>query len=289
LNWAPDPAWEQVRGAHGPNTVGIWRFRDRIFKRLHPGLNEWPATHVGYWRREADLAHNPWMLDGPGLVPVDFHGVEEDSEGITIESQYVTGEPPTTLMVTRALGSFAKAPFRETPWCTRSLLETRLSIVQSRGGWLAMERTSIADICQRLWLARHDIVERTSRGPQGRMHGDATPKNFLTTRGDDVVAIDWQCFGIGPIGTDLGYWALSAKEDFDVLSEIYSGDHEAQEEIILAARTMMAYTLISRADLALVQANRLGVGLAALQKHPSVAPHLRAIQRHLPQIEALLS
>ena len=213
MTWAPDPSWVPLPGAHGPNTVGIWRHHDRLFKRLHPGEREWPPSHVGYWRREADLAKNAWMVDGPGLVPVDFHSVHEDAEGVTIESQLVSGEPPTNLMVARALGRFARSPEQvpnalQTPWCTRSLLETRLSIVEGRGGWLAMERTSIADICRNLWSTRFELLEGVSRGPHGRMHGDATPRNFLTKKGEDVVAIDWQCFGVGPIGIDLGYWSL---------------------------------------------------------------------------------
>ena len=53
------------------------------------------------------------------------------------------------------------------------------------------------------------------------MHGDAVPANFLASRGEDVVAVDWQCFGVGPVGADLGYYALSSREEFDVLLEAF--------------------------------------------------------------------
>ena len=56
----------------------------------------------------------------------------------------------------------------------------------------------------------------------------------------------------------------------------------------LAAEVMAVYTVFSRAEWAL---SRIAPGEGALAgkfKHPSVAPHLRALQRQAPQIEALL-
>jgi hypothetical protein len=49
------------------------------------------------------------------------------------------------------------------------------------------------------------------------------------------------------------------------------------------------FSAISRAEWAL---SRVAPGLGALHgkfNHPSVAPYLRALQRHLPQVEALLA
>jgi len=213
--------------------------------------------------------------------------VAEDPTGITIESEFVTGPLPTNLQVADALGRFAESSYQEAAWFTRGLLPCRIAILEDNGGWSAMARTSIGDLCQTLWDERHTLLEKLETGPQGRHHGDPTPKNFLTTRDREVVAIDWQCLGVGPVGVDLGYWALSAKEDFDVLADVYVGQQPARTEILLAARVMLAFTVISRANQAIAQAFRLGIPLESLQKHPSVSPHLRALQRHLPQVEAL--
>lgn len=287
MTWSPDPAWSSVPGTHGPTTEGLWIHHDRVFKRLRPSDHNWEPWHVGYWRREAEVAIHPWLVDGPGLVPTGFHSVAEDPTGITIESEFVTGPLPTNLQVADALGRFAESSYQEAAWFTRGLLPCRIAILEDNGGWSAMARTSIGDLCQTLWDERHTLLEKLETGPQGRHHGDPTPKNFLTTRDREVVAIDWQCLGVGPVGVDLGYWALSAKEDFDVLADVYVGQQPARTEILLAARVMLAFTVISRANQAIAQAFRLGIPLESLQKHPSVSPHLRALQRHLPQVEAL--
>ena len=127
------------------------------------------------------------------------------------------------------------------------------------------------------------------------MHGDAVPANFLASRGEDVVAVDWQGFGLAPVGTDLGYYALSVREDFEVLLEAFlSGAREYrpnldQEVVRTAATVMIVYTVFTRVEWAL---SRVAPGEGALTGkygHPSVAPHLRTLQRQIPRIEALLS
>ncbi|HNJ78409.1 MAG TPA: phosphotransferase [Marmoricola sp.] len=289
MAWQPDPSWIPITGTHGPTTEGIWTHQGRIIKRIRPGESDWGREHVGYWRREAEVAANPWLVDGPGLRPVGFHLIEEDDLGVTIHSEMVLGPPPTNLQVAAALGRFALAEFTPAPWYCNSLLATRLNMVERHGGWDGMSHTSIADLCADLWQRRERILEAIDRGPQGRLHGDPIPKNFLTPSGSDVITIDWQCFGVGPVGLDLGYWALSAREDFEVLIDVFIGTHPERASISLAARTMLVYTAITKANQALRQAVRTGMSLAAIQKHPSVAPHLRALQRHLPQIERLLA
>ena len=39
--------------------------------------------------------------------------------------------------------------------------------------------------------------------------------------GDDVLAIDWGTLGHGPVGADLGYYMLSAREEFEPLLDAY--------------------------------------------------------------------
>ena len=115
--WEPDPSWRRLPGAGGPSTVGIWLAevdgRRWVVKRL--AAPEQPAgaladpAYAGYWRREAEVARDPAVVDGPGLVPPEFGPVEEDEDGITVWSLEQEGEPPPGLFVARALGRFAGA------------------------------------------------------------------------------------------------------------------------------------------------------------------------------------
>ncbi len=86
-----------------------------------------------------------------------------------------------------------------------------------RDGWPTLARTTLADVADNLWRRRDHWLGRCAEAPEGRLHGDAVPGNFLTTRADDVVAVDWQCFGVGPVGADVGYYSLSSREEFEVL------------------------------------------------------------------------
>ena len=115
--WEPDPSWRRLPGAAGPSTVGIWLAevdgRRWVVKRLaapeHPAGALADPAYAGYWRREAEVARDPAVVDGPGLVPPEFGPVEEDEDGITVWSLEQEGEPPPGLFVARALGRFAGA------------------------------------------------------------------------------------------------------------------------------------------------------------------------------------
>lgn len=301
--WQPDPSWTPLPSGGGPATVGVWRAQDRgteaIVKRLgRPGPDD-PAlledrTHAGYWRREAEVALALGGIDGPGLVTPRYLRCEEDDEGITLWSELVIAEPPTSLLVARCLGRFAGAQSEAPTWAARRTLTDRLAIAESRGGWPTLERTTLADVANLLWERRSHWLELRDAAPTGRVHGDAVPANFVAMRGEDVVAVDWQGFGIGPIGTDLGYFALSAREDFEVLLDTFvagvldtAGTVDA-DAVRVAASVMSVYTVFSRAEWALSRVAQGEGALAGKYGHPSVAPHLRALQRQATQIEALL-
>lgn len=298
--WEPDPSWRQLPGAGGPSTEGVWLAEAEgqrwVVKRASAPRHPTPATttpsHAGYWRREAEVARDAASVDGPGLVPPEFGPVLEDDDGFTLWSREEVGEPPTGLFVARALGRFAGAT-RATPrWSSRRLLADRLAMTEERGGWRTLERTTLADVADVLWRRRGHWLARCEEGPEGRLHGDAVPANFLARRGDDVVAVDWQCFGVGPVGSDLGYYALSSREEFEVLLDAFLegvGPDADRGAIALAARVTAVYTVLSRAEWALAQAARGEGALAGKFRHPAVAPYLRALQRQFPQIEHLLS
>ena len=223
--WEPDPSWRRLPGAGGPATVGIWladvEGRRWVVKRLSaPSTRPVPSLippYAGYWRREAEVARDPAIVDGPGLVPPEFGPVEEDEDGITVWSLEQEGEPPPGLFVARALGRFAGAAHATPSWASRRLLSDRLAMAGERDGWPTLARTTLADVADNLWRRRDHWLGRCAEAPEGRLHGDAVPGNFLTTRADDVVAVDWQCFGVGPVGADVGYYALSSREEFEVL------------------------------------------------------------------------
>jgi hypothetical protein len=301
--WQPEPGWTPLRPGGGASTVGLWRAehlgRGIVVKRLgRPGEDE-PAlladpTHAGYWRREAEVALEPKVVDGPGVVPPSYLRVEEDDEGVTLWSEEIVAVPPPALQVARALGRFSAAPYDEVPWAARRTLTDRLAMAEARGGWPTLARTTLADVADLLWRRRPHWLDEYAAAPAGRLHGDAVPANFPASRGHDVVAVDWQGFGVGPIGTDVGYYALSTREDFDVLVDTFlSGVREVRPEldagrVRLAATVMCIYSALSRAEWAL---SRVAPGEGALHgkfNHPSVAPYLRALQRHLPQVEALV-
>ncbi|MEO7351931.1 MAG: phosphotransferase [Marmoricola sp.] len=297
--WEPDPSWRRLPGAGGPSTTGIWLAeaggRRWVVKRLAAPLERTreltDQRHAGYWRREAEIATHPSVVDGPGLVPSEFGQVEEDDEGVTVWSLEQAGEAPPGLFVARALGRFAGADYATPTWASRGLLGDRLSMAEERGGWRTLARTTLADVADHLWQRRAHWIARCDEGPEGRLHGDAVPANFLTRRREDVVTVDWQCFGLGPVGSDLGYFALSVREEFDVLLDAYLagvGPDADREAIAMAARVSAVYTVLSRAEWALAQAARGEGALAGKFRHPAVAPHLRAVERQSAQIEWLV-
>ena len=302
--WQPEPGWTPLRPGGGASTVGLWRAELRgqaaVVKRLGRPSDDDPVgltdpTHAGYWRREAEVALEPKVVDGPGLRPPEFLRVDEDDEGVTLWSREIVAVPPPSLQVAHALGRFAAVPHEDVPWAARRTLTDRLAMAEARGGWPTLARTPMADVADHLWTRRAHWLGEYAAAPAGRLHGDAVPANFPANRTDDVVAVDWQGFGIGPVGTDLGYYALSTPEDFEVLLDAFlDGVRQATGEAVddgairIAATVMCIYSAISRAEWAL---SRVAPGEGALHgkfKHPSVAPYLRALQRQLPQVEALL-
>ena len=110
--------------------------------------------------------------------------------------------------------------------------------------------------------------------------------------GDELVAVDWGSLGYGPVGADLGYYLLMAREEFEPLLDAYllglPDGIATREEVMLGAQVTAVYTVFTRADWALARVAGGEGALAGKYRHPSVAPHLRALQRQFPHIEALV-
>jgi len=295
--WQPEPGWEKLPGGRGTSTVGVWRAGDLVVKRLAAPLPGDPGElsrpgHFAYWRRAADVAAERLVECTPGLRALPVVRVEEDDEGVTLWHAVVEpGELPGPF-VAQALGRFTGADLGERPWLARNQLADRLARTEFRGGWRTLARTTVSDVADRLWSRRGHLLAALDALPQVPQHGDPVPDNLPGRAGDDVLAVDWSTLGIGPVGADLGYWSLSAREDFDVLLDAYvaglppgTGD---PEQARLGAQVTAVYTVLSRAEWALARVAENPGPLAAKYRHPSVAPYLLSLQRQFPQLEALL-
>ena len=117
--WEPDPSWRRLPGAGGPSSAGLWLAevdgRTWVVKRLEAPTGPtvrcstppMPATGA-----RGEVARDPRVLGGTGLVPAEFGPVEEDDEGVTVRSAEVVGEPPPGLFVAQRSG--ASLPRRTT-------------------------------------------------------------------------------------------------------------------------------------------------------------------------------
>ena len=295
--WQPEPGWQRLPAGLGSSTGGVWLAGDRIVKRLNaplpgdPGELEDPH-HFAYWRRPAEVALSGAVEQTEGLRGQPALSVDEDADGVTLWFTHVDEAPPSGLFVARSMARFTGAAVPAYPWLARRQLADRIRSVEHRGGWRVLGRTTVADVADRLWTQRARHLALLDELPQVLQHGDPTPANLIAHDAVSVIALDWATLGHGPVGADLGYYALSAREDFEHLVEAYVAalpdGLATREQVELGARVSAVYTVMSRAEWALAQAAEGEGALAAKFRHPSVAPHLRAMQRQFPQIEALL-
>ena len=249
--------------------------------------------HFAYWRRGADVVTSGVLARSQGLRPPVRSYVVEDVEGITITEDWVEDCAVNGLFAAHALGRFAGTPVPDVSWLARDQLRDRLRRTERRGGWPTLARTTVADVAEHLWARREVHLATLDALPQVLQHGVPTPSNLPGREGDDVVAIDWSCLGTGPVGGDLGYYLLSAREEFDPLLEAYlmglPDGVATSEEVAVGARVVAVYTALSRAEWALSRVAKGEGALAGKFRHPAVAPHLRALQRQFPLIEVLMA
>jgi hypothetical protein len=295
--WQPEPGWQRLASGLGASTAGVWLAGDRVVKRLTAPLPGDPGElsdprHFAYWRRSAEVAVSGVVAATPGLRSDPAHLVEEDADGITLWLPHVDELPPGGLFVARSLGAFAGAELSPYPWLARNQLADRIRKVERNGGWPTLARTTVADVADHLWTRRGRYLTALTELPQVPQHGDPTPGNLIAHDLDTVIAIDWATLGTGPVGADLGYYSLSAREEFEPLLEAYVAalpvGIASREQAELGARVSAVYTVISRTEWALARVAEGPGALVGKFRHPSVAPYLRSLQRQFPQIEALL-
>ncbi|GAB6985520.1 phosphotransferase [Nocardioides pyridinolyticus] len=299
--WQPQPGWVALPGGAGGSTVGVWRtvLGDQavVVKRISAPTEGDPAElsdprHFAYWRRAADVIAAGLVLETAGLRAPRLSAVEEDADGLTITEEWVENAATSGLFVAHSLGRFAGEHLAPQPWLARNLLRDRMARVERHGGWRTLARTTVADVADVLWSRRAELLARADALVQVPTHGDAVPANLPGRDADDVVAIDWAMLGTGPVGSDLGYFALAAREELEPLLDAYlMGMPEGlatRDEVTLGARVTAVYTVLNRAEWALARVAGGEGALAGKYRHPSVAPHLRALQRQFPHIEALV-
>ena len=298
--WEPEPGWLVLPGGSGVSTVGVWRtvLGDRAVavKRLAAPDDFDPAEltdprHFAYWRRAADVATYGLVDATPGLRgPVT--SVEEDADGLTIVQEWVEDAANSGLFAAHAMGRFAGAQLAHVRWLARNQLRDRLARVERRGGWSTLGRTTASDIADSLWRKRGRLLDELDALPQVAQHGDPVPGNLLGRDGDDLVAVDWGSLGCGPVGGDLGYHLLMAREEFEPLLDAYllglPDGVATRDQATLGAQITAVYTVFTRADWALARVSPGQGALAAKFRHPAVAPHLRALQRQADAVSALL-
>ena len=299
--WQPQPGWVALPGGAGGSTVGVWRtvLGDQavVVKRIAAPADGDPPElsdprHFAYWRRAADVVVTDLVVDTPGLRAPRLAAVEEDGEGVTITQEWVEDAATSGLFVAHSLGRFAGGHLDPHPWLARNLLRDRMARVERHGGWKTLARTTVADVADVLWARRAELLARADALVQVPTHGDAVPANLPGREGDDAIAIDWAMVGTGPVGSDLGYYALAAREELEPLLDAYlmgmPPGLATRDEVTLGARVTAVYTVLNRAEWALARVAGGEGALAGKYRHPAVAPHLRALQRQFPHLEALV-
>jgi len=300
--WQPQPGWHPLPGGASISTLGVWRAvvgdEPVAVKRLTAPLPGDPGElsderHFAYWRRPADVALSGLLARSRGLRPPVRSHVVEDDEGITITEDWVEDAAVNGLFAAHALGRFAGTEVTDPGWLARDQLRDRLRRTERRGGWRTLSRTTVADVAEHFWSRREVYLGRLDELPQVLQHGDPTPANLPGREGDDVVAIDWACLGTGPVGADLGYYLLSAREDYEPLRDAYllglPDGAATVEQVDLGARVTAVFHALTRADWALARVADGEGALASKYRHPAVAPHLRSLQKQFPLIEALMA
>jgi hypothetical protein len=233
----------------------VWLTPDgQVVKRLVPGVTD--PRHHAYWERQALVAESGVVARTAGLRAPAFLGLSRDAEGITLRMAHTPAVAWAAEGLAAALGRFGACSVGEPAWGARDVLRDRLGTVERRGGWAALGELATPAISE-LWRRRESALAVLDELPRVPTHGDAHPTNLLGRDGDDVIAIDWEQFGLGPAGFDLGYLLLATYVPLDDLMAAYGegvrGEHVLRGGVRCGAVLVAAYTGVSRAAWAVDQ------------------------------------
>ncbi len=270
--WEPKGDWQRLTSGTGRASGGVWVTSEGwVVKRLVPGVED--MRHHAYWQRQALVAESGIVARTPGLRAPKYLRVVRDPDGISLLSEYVESAPIDPVSLSMALGRFAKAPIAEPEWGARNVLRDRMATVEARGGWAALLELEeleepLRQAIRALWVRRYAALAELDDLPRVPTHGDAHPLNLCGRHGQDVIAFDWEQFGFGPVGFDLGYLLISSTPfDQGELLLATAGDASVRRGAVLTA----ALTAVSRAAWALDQ--------------PSPGDHVERLRELAPLIE----
>jgi hypothetical protein len=261
MHWKPEPDWTALTAGTGVSNGGIWLTPDGVVaKRLLPGVER--PGHYAYWRRQAEVASSGVVEETIGLRAPRCVKVDSDPEGVTVWSAAVSPVELEPVEVASALGRFGLNQFVPADWYAQRILRDRLANDEQGAGWapLVGEDRLPAGLrrdCGVLWERRHELMDELDRLPQQVVHGDAHPVNLLGREGDDVIAVDWEQFGVGPLGFDLGYLVVSTDAAIDLLLPAYQGGSRStwpSDAVRRGTVLTAAITVVARAAWSLRQA-----------------------------------
>ncbi|GAA0954560.1 hypothetical protein GCM10009554_60490 [Kribbella koreensis] len=260
MQWKPEADWVALTAGTGVSNGGVWLTPDgMVVKRLLPGVGR--VDHYAYWRRQAEVAGSGVVEGTVGLRGPRCVKVESDPGGMAVWSAAVEGVEIAPVELAAAVGRFGLNQFERAEWFARGILRDRLAGDERDAGWarLVFEDRLPAGLrrdCGLLWERRGELMDELDRLPQQVVHGDAHPVNLIGREGDDVVAVDWEQFGVGPLGFDLGYLVASTEAAIDGLVAAYqSGSQERwpNNAVRRGAVLTAAITVVARAAWSLSQ------------------------------------
>lgn len=293
--WQPEPDWVPVSGGRGPSTVGVWRVDGKwIVKRVSVPDEDSPADFLNldspsYWRREAEFALAAQSLRG--IAAPDVRRLDEDSSGYTLWSSAHDRSLVDSTRIAQALAEFAATELEQEPWHAQGHLRSKIAQAESHDGWPTLARTTVADIADEFWSRRRSFVKRLGEMPQIPAHGDLVQANVLTVHDGRPLVIDWGSFGWAAPGEDLGMYALSAGCDLEPMVWHYTdvtNGLPSYDDVLWVAQLVIGFTVLARAEWVLARVAPGEGALANKYRHPAVAPYLRALQKQLPAIEAVI-
>lgn len=260
MHWKPESDWTALTVGTGVSNGGVWLTPDgMVAKRLLPGVER--PGHYAYWRRQAEVAGSGVVEETVGLRAPRCVKVDSDPDGVTVWSAAVSPVEFEPVELAWALGRFGMNEFEPAEWFARRILRDRLAGDEDGAGWarLAFEERLPAGLrrdCGVLWERRYELMDELDRLPQQVVHGDAHPVNLLGRDGDEVVAVDWEQFGVGPLGFDLGYLVVSTDAAIDVLLPAHQSGSQASwpsGAVRRGAVLTAAITVVARAAWSLEQ------------------------------------